>query len=227
MTRQAHTSNVFIGLISLLIMLVSLNLVAAEQVVNIDGREILLKDDGTWAYASSDRFADTKDGQRVRLKQDGSWQYVGNAPLTSKQQVRTTELDLKLQKVVIETNEKKVQKNTRVRTQTVFYVGLGYSAQAKKHFSIKKTDSSLIEVKDNNGRVYPVLSIQADSAEVEPGTENTIVIRADKSPSIWDEVKSMQITFKPGIFGLQQPIILSQKIIDFENKKVAGFNKNN
>ena len=103
----------------------------AEQVVNIDGREILLKDDGTWAYASSDRFADTKDGQRVRLKQDGSWQYVGNAPLTSKQQVRTTELDLKLQKVVIETNEKKVQKNTRVRTQTVFYVGLGYSAQAK------------------------------------------------------------------------------------------------
>ena len=227
MTRQAHTSNVFIGLISLLIMLVSLNLVAAEQVVNIDGREILLKDDGTWAYASSDRFADTKDGQRVRLKLDGSWQFVGNAPLTSKQQVRTTELDLKLQKVVIETNEKKVQKNTRVRTQTVFYVGLGYSAQAKKHFSIKKTDSSLIEVKDNNGRVYPVLSIQADSAEVEPGTENTIVIRADKSPSIWDEVKSMQITFKPGIFGLQQPIILSQKIIDFENKKVAGFNKNN
>jgi hypothetical protein len=53
------------------------------------------------------------------------------------------------------------------------------------------------------------------------------VIRADKSPSIWDEVKSMQITFKPGIFGLQQPIILSQKIIDFENKKVGGFNKNN
>lgn len=227
MMIQAHTSNTFIRLFLLLLMLVSLNLAAAEQVVNIDGREILLKDDGTWAYASSDRFADTKDGQRVRLKQDGSWQYVGNAPLTSKEQVRTTELDLKLQKVVIETNEKKVQKNIRVRTQTVFYVELDYSAQAKKHFSIKKTDSSLIEVKDNNGRIYPVLSIQADSTEVEPGTENTIVIRADKSPSIWDEVKSMQIIFKPGIFGLQQPIILSQKVTEFDNKKVAGFNKNN
>ena len=200
---------------------------ATQQVVTVENREVILKTDGSWEYRSIDRFANTKDGQRVRLKQDGSWQFVGNAPLTSKQQVRTAELDLKLQKVVIETNEKKVQKNTRVRTQTVFYVELDYSAQANKHFSIKKTDSSLIEVKDNNGRIYPVLSIQADSTEVEPGTENTIVIRADKSPSIWDEVKSMQIIFKPGIFGLQQPIILSQKTIDFDNKKVAGFNKNN
>ena len=226
MTINDHTSNTFIGLISLLLILISFKLSAAEQMINIDGREILLKDDGTWVYGSNDRFANTKDGQRVRLKQDGSWQYVGNAPLTSTEQVRTTELDLKLHKVVIETHEKKVQKNTRVKTQTVFYVELDYSAQAKTHFSIKNTDRSLIEVTDNNGRIYPVLSIQADSTEVEPGTENTIVIRAEKSPSIWDEVKSMQITFKPGIFKLQQPIILSRKVIDFDNKKVAGFSKN-
>ena len=226
MTISVLTARTFFCLISLLILLPSHNAVA-EQLVYIDGREVVLKDDGTWSYNSNDRFANTKDGQRVRLSDDGRWVYVGNAPLTTEQHIRTAELGLKLQKVVIETYEKKVQKNTRVRTQTVFYLQLDYSAQAHDIISINQKDLSHIQVVDNNGKNYPVLSIHTDSAELKPGTEHTIMIRADKSPSIWDEVKAMEIILKPGIFGLKQELILSQKVTDFENRKVHSFKHNN
>lgn len=199
----------------------------AESVVpetaTIDGREVLLNENGSWQYRSTDRYANTADGRRVRLKEDGSWQYIGNAPLTSKEQVRTAELELKLDKVVIETYEKKVQKNTRVKTQTVFYVQLNYSAQAKNNISIDKSDISLIEVKDNNGKNYPVLSIKPAGKQIQPNTQTMLEIRAKKSPAIWDDVKTIDIVFKPGFSGIEQAITLTRRTIDFEEENVAGF----
>ena len=53
-----------------------------QEIVIVDGREVILNSDGTWKYFSTDRYVNTKDGTRVRLKDDGSWQYMGNAPLT-------------------------------------------------------------------------------------------------------------------------------------------------
>jgi len=193
------------------------------EIVNLDGREILLDSDGTWKYLSSDRYVNKKDGTRVRLKDDGSWQTMGNAPLTSKEQVRTTDLDIKLQKVVIETYKKKVQKNTSVKTQTVFYVQINYSPQAATGISLKNNDISLIEVKDNNGKNYQVLSIESASKQLQPNTKTTIVVRAEKSPSIWDNVKSMEIIFKAGIFDLKTPVTLSQRTLDFVEQDVKGF----
>ena len=38
------------------------------------GREVLLRDDGSWEYLSDDRFGTLKDGSRARLKSDGSWE---------------------------------------------------------------------------------------------------------------------------------------------------------
>jgi hypothetical protein len=195
-----------------------------QEVLILDGREVLLNKDGTWKYLSTDRYVDTKNGNRVRLKDDGSWQYVGNAPLISKEQVRTSDLGIKLQKVVVETYEKKVQKNTRVKTQTVFYLQLNNSAQAQNTIQINNSDISLVEVKDNNGKIYPVLSIKADSAELKPDAETTVVVRVKKSPSIFDNVKSMAISFKTGIFGIDSPITLSHMKTDFDEEKVDGFN---
>jgi len=195
----------------------------SPEVVTVDGREILLKADGTWVYRSTDRFTDTSDGRRVRLKDDGSWQYAGNAPLTSKEQVRTTDHALKLEKVVIETFKKKTQKSSRVKTQTVFYVQLNYSAQAKNSIGVAESDTSLLEVNDNNGKNYKVLSIRTDQSEIKPGTESILQIRAEKSPSIWDDVKSMQVVFKPGILGIEKAITLSQRKTDFLEQDVDGF----
>ena len=196
---------------------------AKAEVVSVDGREVILNNDGSWKYLSTDRYVNTKDGTRVRLKDDGSWQSMGNASLITKQQVRTTDLDIKLKKVVIETYKKKVQKNTSVRTQTVFYLQLNYSPQTKRDISIKKSDVSLIEVKDNNGKNYAVLSIEADTKQLQPNTETVIVVRAEKSPAMWDNAKSMEIVLKAGLLGIETPITLSQRTIDFDEEDVAGF----
>ena len=200
---------------------------ADQQAITIDGREVLLKQDGTWVFRSTDRFANTKDGRRVQLKVDGTWQYVGNAPMASTEQVKTTLLDFKLQKVVIETHEKKVHKNVRVTSQTVFYVKLDLSPLAKNNISIEKNDISNIEVKDNNGKSYPVISIQPTPVNIKPNTKTTIVVRADGAPSWLDKVKSMSVIFKPEIFGIVDTIILSQWESTFEKKSVDGFDNSN
>jgi len=226
MTRTSLIpSRIIIILISLL--LPGSNALSANQdVITDDGREVLLRDDGTWEFSSTDRFANTKDGQRIRLKDDGSWQYVGNAPLTSKQQIRTTDLDIKLRRVVIETHEKKVQKNTRVKSQTVFYLNLELSPLAKSDISINENDISRVKVNDSEGKDYPVLSIQAEPAILKPGSDTTVTVRVDGAPQWWKNVKLMEMIFKPGIFGLQAPVTLSQNVDDIDKKKVEGFGDN-
>ena len=128
MTRTTRLPFVLFSALLLLFIIPGNNALSADQqVITVDGREELLKENGTWAFRSSDRFANTKDGRRVQLKEDGTWQYVGNAPMASVEQVKTTLLDIKLQKVVIEKHEKKVHKNVRVTTQTVFYDKLRFT----------------------------------------------------------------------------------------------------
>jgi len=196
---------------------------ATKNIVTLENRKVILNEDGSWKYHSDDRYAQTKDGDRIILKEDGSWSAAGNAPLTSKQQVRTTELDVKLQKVIVESYKKKSQKNTKIKTQTVFYVQLDYSPQSDKNLIINDSDITLIEVKDNNGKDYRVLSLNPAQAQIKPEEKITLVIRADKSPLLWDRVKSMTITFKVGIIGLKSPISLSQKTGDFDEENVSGF----
>lgn len=229
MSRTILTPSILITMVTLSLALslapLSNALSATQEIITDDGREVLLKEDGSWVFRSTDRFANTKDGRRVRLKDDGSWQYTGNAPLVMKEQVRTTDLDIKLQKVVIETYEKKVQKNKRIKTQTVFYLNLELSALAKGNININKNDTSMIKVIDNNGKNYPVLSIQPSPTILEPNSNITIVIRAKSSPSWLDKVKSMEVVLHPGIFGIQDPITLKQNVIEFDEKKVDGFER--
>jgi len=210
-------------MISLSLSLCSNTLHADQDVITDDGREVLLRADGTWVFRSTDRFANTEDGKRIRLKADGSWQYIGNAPLISKDQVKTTELGITLLKTVIEKHEVKVQKNKRLKTQTVFYLNLELSPLAVSNIAIHKNDTSGIEVTDNNGKIYTVLSIQPGTTALEPGSNMTVAVRVDESPTWLDNAKSMEILFKPEIFGIQEPIKLSQKINDFEEVDVDGF----
>lgn len=196
---------------------------ASQDVISDDGREVTLKEDGTWEFRSTDRFANTKDGRRVRLKNDGSWEYMGNAPLTAKRQVRTTTTDIRLQRVVIESHEEKVNKNIRKKTQTVFYLQVNVSPLAEEGMVITGTDLSRIRVQDNKGKLYPVLSLTPNPIDLAPNSEQTFEIRADGSPSWLRGVKSMQIELAPDIFGNKDPIKLSQDVRDMKKKKVDGF----
>lgn len=215
--------NIRIPLMVIFLLVYSQALAGAQEVLSDDGREILLKEDGTWEFRSNDRFATTSDGRRIRLKADGSWQYIGNALLTSKQQLRTTEIDIKLQKVVIETYEKKVQKNKRVKSQTVFFLDVTSSPQAQQDISIGEKNISNIKVNDSNGRDYPVLSIQPVPFILKPGSLTSVTVRVDGSPQWWKDVESMEISFQPGIFGLQETAAFMKNIVDFDIKKVSGF----
>jgi hypothetical protein len=194
-----------------------------QMVITDDGREVLLKEDGSWEFLSSDRFANTEDGQRVRLKQDGSWEYVGNAPMMMDEHVRTTELDINLQKVVIERHEEKAQKNKRVISQTVFYVDLALSPMAENNISISQEDSALVKVRDNKGKDYPVITINPADNVLEPGSKTTVAVRAYGSPQWWKNIKTMEVRFHPGLFGTPQPVTLSRRVADIEKKDVDGF----
>ncbi len=198
-------------------------LLASLDGLTDDGREVLLREDGSWEFRSNDRFANTRDGQRVRLKDDGTWEFVGNAPLVLKEQVRTTLLDIRLQRVDIEIHKEKVNKNVREEKQTVFYLNVGVSPAAKKSIPIADTDLSLIEARHDKGKLFPVLSMTPNTLELKPGSEHTLAIRMKGAPSIWDGAKSMQLKLAPGVLGNTKPVILSQNISDMEKKYVEGF----
>jgi hypothetical protein len=198
-------------------------LLANQALISDDGREVLLKDDGSWEFRSEDRFANTSDGRRVRLKEDGSWVYVGNAPLVTKEQARSTIVDLKMQKIEIESHKEKVHKNTRTERQTVFYINVDVSPLAKQSLRVADTGLDSILVMDDKGNKYPVLSIKPDKIEVAPNSNQTFVIRARDAPTIWDGAELMEIQLPVNILGNPEPVTFSRKLYDIEQVRVEGF----
>jgi len=213
-TRSLKSSIHFFASIILCLVSASVH-PAGQHVITDDGREVQLNDDGSWIFLTTDRFANTDDGRRIRLKDDGSWHYLKDALLKTKAKNQNDPM-ITLQKVVIEKYERKALKNTRVKTQTVFYLQLANASPEKTEQAGKEHDISLIEVKDNNGKNYPVLAVKT-------GPENTLLVRVDKSPSILDDARSMQISFQNGILGLKKPVTLNLRISDFEEMDVDGF----
>jgi hypothetical protein len=198
-------------------------LLASQEGLTDDGREVLLKEDGSWEFLSNDRYANTRDGQRVLLKEDGSWEYVGNAPLILKEQVRTTLLDIRMQRSNIEIHKEKVQKNFREEKQMVFYLSLNVSPAATESITIDNSHLSSIQVKDDKGNAYPVIALTPNPIVLAPDSKHTLAIRAEGAPSKWDGVKSIQLQLTPGVIGNDNLITLSQNISDMEKKYVEGF----
>jgi len=196
---------------------------ADQDVMSDDGREVLLKEDGTWAFRSTDRYAYTKDGKRVRLKADNTWEYTGKRVLISNPVIRTTTDDIELQKVVIEIHKEKVHKNVRTVSQTVFYLNVNVSPGSEGNLTLSRADLSRIQVRDNKGNSYRVLSATADAAGMSPDSEQTVSIRVEGSPSIWSDARSMELELLPDVFGIKEAVILNLKIRDIEKERVDGF----
>jgi hypothetical protein len=216
-----HMMRSILPLIFLLI--ISPTLYADESIISDDGREVLIRDDGSWEFRSGDRYANTKDGRRIKLKADGTWVYVGNAPLVTKEQARTTTVDIKLQKVEFEVYKQKVHKNVRKESQTVFYINVDVSPLAETPLSIKDTDLSRIKVDDDKGKDYPVISITPETTDIAPDSNQTFVIRTQDTPSLWDGVKLIELTIEPGVLGNEETIQFSRKYHDINEVDVKGF----
>jgi len=208
-------------------LLASTSALADHQALADDGREVILKENGSWEFKTNDRLATSEDGTRVRLKSDGSWEFIGNAPVQTEQQVRTESLSIELDKIVTEFTKAKVSsKSSRYNAQTVFYLAVDVSSYGEP-VTPSFDDSSLIVAKDNKGTEYPILKIDGGSNNWQPGTEQRIAIRVDGSPSssiVWGSTK-ITLTIDKSVFGTQTDLSFTERTNEIKKKKVAELSK--
>ena len=198
---------------------------ADRTAIGDDGREIRLKDNGSWEYISNDRFATSEDGTRVRLKDNGSWEFIGNAPLKTEEQVRTESLDLNLEKVTTEfVKEKAGPKNHIYKTQTVFYLTLDVSSYADSVAADFK-NFDLIEIVDDKGTNYPIIAVSPTNTEFKAGKKYQLTIRADGSPSgsiVWGSRK-LYLNINKAVFGNQSDLSLMIRTNEIKRVQVEEF----
>ncbi len=206
-------------------------LYAAQQAVGDDGRQVQLSDDGSWVYSSTDRFATTTDGKRVRLKQDGSWVYTGETSIDNnttatagRVYIDEQSLEVVLSDLVIESMRGKksaAHKNSRKKTQSVFYLTISLEKEAAKAFTLSIQHDDLV-VEDTDGREYPVTSVKPALVTVEPGKEVSLVVRADGAPHWWT-TKSMRLTLDKTLFSGRKNTVLAHALSHAKKKKVERF----
>lgn len=193
---------------------------AAERLATgDDGREILLKADGTWEYRSTDRFATSADGTRVRLKDNGSWEFIGNAPSVSAESVQTEALAVTLSEIVTEFNKQKVAKNTRYNSETTFYLTVKVSAYSKGAITPRLGHHNLFKVSDSNGNQYPILEVSPQPKQLQPGEEYSIAVRVDGSPAgqFATGIKFLYLEIEPAVFGSAEKLKFSRRTDDIKS----------
>lgn len=195
-------------------------LMADEDVITDDGREVRLKADGTWEFISDNRYANTKSGSRVRLKGDKTWEYIGFSPMASKDQVKSTLLDIKLDKVVIKVHKKRMNKNKRIRSQTFFHLTIDVTPLAKTPIQINKNSKQLITITDSKQDDYPVILLSPSKLNLAPGSKNNLVVVAEGAPQWIDAIRAMNLVFSPGAIGNEKTIKLSYFVNDISRIKV-------
>ena len=202
--------------------LCSMTAFAAEEISLEDGRKILLQDDGTWSYSSSDRLLNSADGRQVRLRQDGTWEYSGemaiipNASGSENPFVNSGDISLTLQQLAVETASSKNHKNNRKETQTVFLVRLANNAESAVKLEL---DKASLGVEDSGGREYPVLQVEPAVVELQPGEQTLIEVRADGSPH-WFTIKAMELYFYDGALPSEGEVVLKGLMADAKKRKL-------
>ncbi len=199
-----------------------------------NGREVILKENGEWEYRNQDIFATTPDGERIRLRPNQRWQAVSKEeapkpaatkviiqqPATETVRRDTVALaqfnaNLTLDSVVIENHRESVGKNTRKRSNLVFYLDVDPRAPLLK--------SEHIQIQDSKGRTYPVFSVSKGTAEI--GSAPRIVVRANGAPRWWG-VKFFAMTIAPGALGNTAAIELRKPMGDVISKEVSSLPDN-
>jgi hypothetical protein len=70
-----------------------------------------------------------------------------------------------------------------------------------------------------------VISVTPESTDIQPDTNQTFVIRTKDTPSLWDGVKSIELSIQPSVFDNDETIKFSRKYHDIEEVNVKGFDK--
>ncbi len=192
--------------------------ITEERILADDGREVLLRDDGTWEYVSDDRFGTTASGERVRLKADGDWEIVPAAAVASSTPAGAIVADTgpalwALREVTIETSRGKRSSNKKgvtKKTATVFNVEVqqGPAADGAVSFTLGEGNVSVV---DSDGREYPVLDIEPTSITLDAGERQRVVVRVDGSPH-WFTTKFYELRIAAQALGNRDEIRLKRAL---------------
>lgn len=204
---------------------------AQQQVIGDDGRQILLNEDGSWQYRSTDRFATTADGRRVRLKDDGSWDYTGQKavpaeqvvtaqPATGQKLLENQSVDIDIRKWVIE-RARSVEPRVKSRfSQTVFILTVTRQPDAgDTPLTLSASDFS---ISDSDDRQYDVISLTPDSLAINAGQTVELKLRGRGSPTRWS-TKSMSVTVNKDAVDSPVDITLTRRMSTAKKVNVAGF----
>ena len=200
---------------------------AKDNIVILEGRQILLEENGGWRYISKDRYATTRDGRQVILRDNGKWKYVEKheeikaAPVHMP--IKSSGLaGIQLQKAVLESILKKKGKRTTIKTQSVFFIDINHASDAQNIFKLDNSDKNNISVTDDKNNTYKVLAIQP-GISLQPGETASVQIRIDGSPSILNRVTYMYVNFLPALNGISKKTTVKARLNDFIQESVQKF----
>lgn len=202
---QGSTLPVLLGT-SLLFLMLPIALADDAPAIADNGREVVLREDGTWEFVSEDRFATTADGKRIRLKGDGTWEPADQSDAErygfsqsggfSRDAVELDDLSLRLGDVVIETVRTRRGKNPIEQSQMVFQVV--HDGELPPELS-----SDLYVVSDSRGREY-------ETASITVSPDGAIEVRTTDSPGFMWAIKHFRLTIAPEAFGTREPVVLTK-----------------
>jgi hypothetical protein len=206
--------------------LLSFSRVYADQtVLSDDGREVRLRNDGTWEYVSNDRFATSEEGKRIRLQSDGRWVEIKDdrnwiaIPAQALQQSRDVvtegEFEVELSEVRIESVRTKKKKNSRLRSQIVVTLKISSATDSKLQL-----DVSAFSLTDSRGRSYPLVALEPGHLSLTPGAAGTFTMIGDGSPRWWG-IKFLRLQIEAGVLG-QSEVELTKSMSEITKLEVEA-----
>ena len=195
---------------------------AEQRILTDAGREVLLRDDGSWDYLSDDHFGTLDDGSRVRLKPGGSWEIEegetrlvtipAEALKRSEDTVRTDKLYLEIFGFRIESQRGKNRKNSTLRAQMLVDIKIETNS-----FDLSGLNKDLIKVSDSRGRLYETnqITLQENISD----TEKVVRITLDGAPRWWG-IKFFLVEFEKGYLGHDRKIRLKKSAADITRLEV-------
>lgn len=211
--------------------LCSAPLLQAKDIITPEGREITLNPDGSWTYKSDDRIVTTPDGRRIRIRPDNTWEYIEGAPApvavpapapapAHPAMAMPIQTQLSINNATIESYPKELGKRIKTGSQTVFYIDAATSLNITQPIEVTERDLSRVRVSDSSGNSYPIISITPSSMSLAAGVQTSFSIRVEDSPTWWQRIKTMRVTFPAGLFGNSVPVTLEQRVSDMEKETV-------
>lgn len=202
---------------------------AEEIVISDDGRQILLKGDGTWVQLSRDRFATNEAGQRIRLRPDGRWAVVTDAdappsvstpaaPLAPLAAASEPVLHLSDVAIVRKVVERAKSKHAEVRMHYVLRVENATATELR----LSNERLALIRAASNRGDGYKVLSVDANTLTVAPGESAQVDVWTSEAPRWWG-TKYLSLEIPPGVFANSVRRIVSKQMNEVRRIEVENF----